>query len=664
MQEFTREILWNIPAWASVGIYFVLIFVLAILAKRTFYYYKLWTSGRNGIKIGRIGERIKDLIIYTIGHKKTIRDAYPGTMHLLIFIGFVTLFIGTVIVWIEHRTPIHFFYGNFYLIFSLIMDIAGIMLIAGILMALYRRFIIKPDRIKTNREDIIILLTLLIIAITGFFIEGARIASNNFPAFEIWSPVGYIAAKFMITVHAPEQIPSLHKVFWIFHAALTFFFISLIAYTKLSHIFIASLNIFLRSYEPKGALSPVYDMEKLDSLGAAKIEDFTWKQLLDLDACKNVRCGRCQDECPAHLSEKPLSPKCFLRRLDAHMHEKNDKRIKDAKPMYEMITEDEIWSCTTCGACREQCPVLVEQVDKIVDMRRYLLFSGKLSGNASRILQNMMNSGNPYGQPQTARADWAEGLGVKIAEEGKENGLLYWVGCAGAYDARNQKVSKAMVNILKTAGIRFSILGTKETCTGDAARRIGEEGLFQMLAGQNIETLKKHNIKKILTHCPHCFNTIKNEYPQFEGEFEVVHHTEFIASLIEQGKIKPQKELNLNITYHDSCYLGRYNDIYNQPRNILNSIKGIKLNEMEKSHEKSFCCGAGGGHMWMEINIGKKINHMRIEQAAKQNPDAVATACPFCLVMLDDAAKAKGLEDKIKVKDIAIIVDEAMGKQE
>ena len=220
-----------------------------------------------------------------------------------------------------------------------------------------------------------------------------------------------------------------------------------------------------------------------------------------------------------------------------------------------------------------------------------------------------------------------------------------------------------MVNICESAGIELAIRGAEEICTGDAARRIGEEGLFQMLANQNIETFKKHNIKKILTHCPHCFNTIKNEYPQFGGEFEIVHHTEFIANLIKEGKIKPQKELNLNITYHDSCYLGRYNDIYNQPRNILNSIKGIKLNEMEKSREKSFCCGAGGGHMWMEINIGKKINHMRIEQAAKQNHDAVATACPFCLVMLDDAAKAKGLEEKIKVKDIAIIVEEAMGKQ-
>ncbi|MFZ3089200.1 MAG: heterodisulfide reductase-related iron-sulfur binding cluster [Nitrospirota bacterium] len=654
MQEQTREILWNIPLWASAGIYLLLLAVLIIAVRRAFYYYSLWMKGQGNVKIDRIGRRIRDLFIYTIGHKKTISDKYAGFMHLLIFFGFLTLFIGTVIVWIEHRTPLHFFYGNFYLIFSLIMDIAGLLLIAGILMALYRRFVIKPERIKTNREDIIILLTLLIIAITGFFIEGARIAANNFPPFEIWSPVGHMAARLMVAVHSPEQIPSLHRVFWIFHAILAFYFIGLIAYTKLAHIFISSLNIFFRSYEPKGALSPVYDMERLDSLGVAKLEDFTWKQLLDLDACKNVRCGRCQDECPAHLSEKPLSPKCYLRKLDAHMHE------KDAPAMYEMITEDEIWSCTTCGACREACPVLVEQVDKIVDMRRHLLFSGKLTGNASRILQNMMNSGNPYGQPRSARADWAEGLGVKMAEEGKDNGLLYWVGCAGAYDARNQKVARAMVNILNRAGIGFSILGAKETCTGDAARRMGEEGLFQMLANQNIETLKKHNIKKILTHCPHCLNTIKNEYPQFGGEFEVIHHSEFISNLIKEGKIRLQKELNSVATYHDSCYLGRYNDIYNPPRSILNAISGIKLKEMDRTMDKSFCCGAGGGHMWMEINIGKKINHMRIEQAAGLNPDIVATACPFCLVMLDDAAKAKGLEEKIRVKDIALLVEEAM----
>jgi Fe-S oxidoreductase len=452
----------------------------------------------------------------------------------------------------------------------------------------------------------------------------------------------------------------------------------LIPYSKHLHLILAPFNIFFKSLGPKGALMPILNMEEAESFGVSNVEEFTWKQLLDLYTC--AECGRCEINCPAHLSEKPLSPRHLIHDLKVHLLEKGSNLLRsknggdgktetgEAAEGYEgksligdVVSEDKIWSCVTCGSCMEQCPVSNEHVDKIVDMRRYLvLMESKFPSEVQAVFRNMENNSNPWGIGWATRGDWAKDLGVKIMSEDSNVDILYWVGCAGSFDERNKKISTSLVNIFNKAGVNFGILGAEEKCCGDSARRIGNEYLFQMLAAETIEILKNYNVKRIVTQCPHCFNTLKNEYPQFGGEFEVLHYTEFITELIAEGKLKLNKPINKTISYHDSCYLGRYNTIYDAPRKILKSIPGVKLVEMLRNKAKSICCGAGGGRMWMEEHLGKRINEMRLQDALDVNPDLISTVCPYCLTMFEDAIKEKDVQESLKSKDIAELVEEAM----
>jgi Fe-S oxidoreductase len=434
----------------------------------------------------------------------------------------------------------------------------------------------------------------------------------------------------------------------------------------LQHFFLSPINVYFRNLKLKGVLLPIPNFEEAETFGVREISEFTWKQLLDLEACTN--CGRCQDVCPAHLSQKPLSPRRMTQNLKEHLWREGPKflatPIEQRQPetiMETTVGEDELWACTACMACEEACPVYIEQISRNIDLRRYLvLVETKYSSEVRLALKNLEKSNNPWGLSRGARSEWTKGLGVKTFSEATDPEILFWVGCCGSFDARNQRVATSMVKILQACEVRFGILGNEEGCCGDPARRIGNEYLFQTTAEANIGIMKGYGVKKILTLCPHCFHTLKNEYPQFGGEFQVIHHTQFLKELISSGKLKLTKPINKVITYHDSCYLGRGNRIFDAPRKIIHSIPGLKLIEMKQHHNRSFCCGAGGGRMWMEEHIGTRINQMRTDHAIDVKAELIGTACPYCLTMLGDGIKEKEKAETMAAYDLSELVEQSM----
>ncbi|MBI4595388.1 MAG: 4Fe-4S dicluster domain-containing protein [Candidatus Tectomicrobia bacterium] len=668
----TRELYWNIPG--HIILYALLALSIIIFLNNFYERYRLWRLGKPEKRWDNMGERIKSALWTIFGHNRLLKSPYPGLMHVLIFGGFVVLFIGTDLVALQADLSIPLLYGRFYLGFSLFMDIFGMVVLVGLALATIRRYIQKPDLLDNKPEDSWSLILIAAIIVSGYIIEGIRISVTK-PSWEVWSPIGYWLAGIFTSLQLDKgSQETAHRVLWWFHLLLTLGFIAYLPKFKLFHIISSSLNILFRPLKSKGAIESI-NLEEAETFGASKIQDLTWKQLLDLDAC--TRCGRCQDNCPAYLSEKPLSPKKMTQDLKALMVDegkailtslkKEGKEEEERTPVRsligESVTEDEIWSCTTCRACQEECPVFVEHIPKTIELRRNLvLMESNFPAEAQVAFKNMETNGNPWGIGWAARADWAEGAGIKILGESEEAkaDVLFWVGCAGSFDDRNKKITQALVKTFKAAGVDFAILGTEEKCCGDSARRLGNEYLYQMLVEGNIETLKGYNVTKIVTACPHCFNTLKNEYPQFDGNFEVIHHSQFLAQLLKDGKLPTTRPLDKSITYHDSCYLGRYNDIYFSPREVINSIPGLKLQELEKSRERSFCCGAGGGRMWLEEHLGKRINELRTDQIIEKKTDLVATACPFCLTMIEDGLKVKELSEAVKAYDIAELISQSL----
>jgi len=675
----TRELFWNIHShWL---IYPLFLASLAILIYGLMQRIKLWRIGQPDQRWDNPGKRIWSTLVELLSHRKIMREKFPGLMHLFIFWGFLVLTIGTAIVALQADFGLQLLFGNFYLVFSLAMDLAGLVTILGILMAAYRRYIQKPDRLDTIPDDGISLLLILVILITGFIAEGLRIAGIGDP-WAIWSPVGLVFAS-IFSGMTDQSIATTFTFFWWTHLVLAFGFIAYIPYSKLFHIISGTVNHLTSSPDAGKAFSLIdLEDEKTETYGVSKLEEFSWRQLLDEDAC--TRCGRCQDNCPAYLSGKPLSPKEFTQGLKEYLNKVGPDLVAQFKPgtgavhqevaatakdvetsgpnlIGDVIEEETLWSCTTCRSCIEQCPVKVEHVPKIVDMRRNLvLVESSFPQEVQLTFRNMENNYNPWGVGWAKRVEWAEGLDVKTIDEDQNVEYLYWVGCAGSFDERNKKVARALVTILQQAGVSFAILGTEEKCCGDSARRLGNEYLYQSLAQENIETMNGFGVKKIITHCPHCFNTLLNEYPQMGGNYEVIHHTQLIDQLLKEGKIKCSGGQGVNLTYHDSCYLGRYNNVYQAPRNILKSIPGVSLKEMERNQATSFCCGAGGGRMWMEEHTGKRINILRTEQAFATKPEVIATNCPFCLTMLEDGIKSGDESEKVKVLDLAELVYAAM----
>ena len=607
-------------------------------------------------------ERLKSVWAYVFGHKRMLRDPYQGWMHLLIFYGFLIPFVVVVITQANFSLP-----RALAIPLSLFFEFVGTLGIVGILMAAYRRYVQKPENATYDSSlgNLISLLLLLGIFVLGFCVEGLRIARTQ-PGWAGWTPVGWIFSQFFSGLSEPGQI-LLHRVLWRLHLFLVLGFIAFLPYSRMLHIVTAPANVYFRSLAPKGELQPIRDFENAETFGASKLEELSWKQLFDLDAC--TRCGRCLDHCPGAVSGKPLAPKRNWDTLRAYMEERAALKRKGIDPDAEGgkkligdgVAEDVIWACTNCLACAMVCPVFIPCVDKFLEMRRYLvLMESRFPSEVQLVFRNMENNSNPWGVGSGLRADWAKGLEVKTIAENADIDVLFWVGCAGSFDDRNKKVATSLVKILKAAGIKFSILGTEEGCCGDSARRIGNEYLYQTLVQTNVEVLKNYGVKKILTMCPHCFNTLKNEYPQFGGNYEVVHYTQFVAGLLESGRLRLSKPIDRVITYHDSCYLGRANEVYEEPRRILKAIPGLKLVEMERNHIRSFCCGAGGGRMWMEEKLGTRINQLRTEQAVQTKADSVGTACPYCLTMLGDGIKEKGLEESMSAFDLSELVAQAM----
>lgn len=646
--------------WALMVVTFV-IFGMGVYKR-----YKLWKLG--------VPEDRKDtasisrFISNSFGHVRLLRDAYPGIMHLVIFWGFVVFAIGTASIVVEEDLRIPIFNGAYYLGLSFLLDIFGLAAIVGVCMAIWRRYVMKPDRLDSKPEDAISLVVILVILVTGFLLEGIRIALIPDP-WANWTPVGNGIAS-VFAGASPGALTTIHAILFWSHMLLTFGLIAYIPHSKMFHILTGAYNQYLAKDKAGQSLKPLdLENEELEQFGVAEIQQFTWKQLMDGDAC--VRCGRCQDNCPAYLTGKPLSPKKFTQDLKNHLsvvgplllNKKADEEI--SKPVIpEAVQDEEIWSCVTCRACEEQCPMFVEHVPKIVDLRRnQVMMESMFPQEAQTAFRGMENNGNPWNIGWKSRADWIEDLEVTQLgelEEGQTVEYLYWPGCSGAFDNRNKKVATAVVKLLKKAGVSFGILGLEEKCCGDSARRLGNEYLYQTLAQENVETMNGYGVKKIITSCPHCLNTLKNEYPQFGGNYQVIHHSEFLSSLVSQGKLKPQKSIDAVCTYHDSCYLGRYNDIYAEPRAVVGSIPGLRLNEMERNMSKGFCCGAGGGRMWLDEHQGERININRTEQALKTGAELIVTACPFCLTMLEDGTKAKDVVDNVKTRDLAEILWESV----
>ena len=604
-----------------------------------------------------------------------LRDSAAGLMHSMIYFGFLVLMGVTTVLEIDHQMPesLKFLHGTTYKAYALVGDLAGTVFTVGVIWAIVRRYIQRPYRIriKTKAEHGVILGTFLAIGITGFVAEGFRIAVDGMPDYEKFSFIGYPLATAFDGMSA-SAISTWHQWSWIAHVVSFVVFLAILPVTMLRHVFTSPLNMYLRDKDrPKGAMKPMPNLmeTELESFGASVVEDFTWKQLLDTDAC--TMCGRCTSVCPAHATGKPLDPREIVLKTGEVMAATGSPQVSPplgvdgeikigANSLFERITAEEIWSCTSCKACDEICPVNIEILDKILDMRRYLsLMESNFPAELGNAYRAMENQGNPWGMNQGERGDWANDIaGVEIVDPGSAltTEYLYWVGCAGSFDDKNKKVTQSMAKLLRRAGIDVAILGPSEMCTGDSARRSGNEYLFQMLAMPNIEMLDGMGVKKIITQCPHCFNTLQNEYPQLGGNYEVVHHTQLLEELIADGRLDvSQATLEERITYHDSCYLGRHNDVYMAPRKVVGAIKGIEIVEMPRNGTTGMCCGAGGARMWMEETIGTKVNDERARSALSTGATRIATACPFCYIMLDDGAKAAGAdEDQVKVADLAI----------
>ncbi len=557
-----------------------------------------------------------------------------------------------------HRLGIRFIDQKTYPYFRLILDGFGIVGFTGTVLIICRRYIQRPRELDHQRTDAITLIFLFFIFLTGFSATGIRNEIYQ-SSWSPWAPgasfMGWILSTFFKEEGGLKICLSTLR--WI-HVFISLTLLSYIPFSRLLHLFSSPLSILFRNLEAKGALSFI-DLEASETYGVGKIEDFTKKHLLELDAC--TRCGRCQENCPAHLSEKALNPKKVVQNLKRH-RERSFREKEDLPLIGGVVTEEEIWDCTTCRNCLEHCPVFIEPMVKLIEFRRNLvLHHGRIPKETQFAFKNIERKGNPWGFDPEKRMEWMKEWGVKEVASGEKVDILFWVGCFNAYDDRNIKVATSLIQILERAGVDFGVLGKAERCCGIDLRRMGSEYLFQVQVEKNIGELQKVKFQKILTTCPHCFNTLKNEYPQFGSPFEVIHYTTLLEPLIQSGKIALNSgDRTIKMTYHDSCYLGHYNDGYDSPRTILGAMPDLLISELERSREKSFCCGGGGCHMWMEERTGRRINQMRVEQAEETGAEILATVCPLCLISLDSAIKVLNLDNRIRVMDILELVSERM----
>ncbi|MBM2809758.1 MAG: (Fe-S)-binding protein [Chloroflexi bacterium] len=666
-----------IPGWALLAA--VIAIGGGLFLRDAYRLLKLMLLGRPASRVDHPVERSRSWLIHVIGQARLLTRTYPGVMHAMIFWGFLVITLGTIDMfarglWSEFRLPILGGTG----FFAFIVDAFQVFVLVGIAMALYRRIKIKPWYLNLSGDAIIILSLISTLMITAFLSEGFLRAWDPNEGSS-WMFVGAALAPLFQPLGAGANLV-LHVFFWWAHVITLLGFLAYLPHSKHMHIVTAPFNVWLRNTQPKGQLSYLNVEEAIEQdkpLGASEIDHFSWKDLLDTYTC--TECGRCTSVCPASISGKPLSPKNVILDLRHYLLDHGPDLLsgdgdgdaahaggEHARPelVGEVITDDVLWDCTTCRACMDACPVFIEHVPKIVDMRRHLAMGESRFGkDLQGLYENLEATGNPWRFPRAKRAEWAADLGIPTLDEAPDAEVLYWVGCFGSYDDRSKKVARAFARLMQRAGVKFAILGKDETCSGDPARRTGNEYLYQQFATENVETLnaaQEAGIKTIVSACPHCYNTISDEYPQFVGNYRVMHHTQFLAQLVAEGKLKPEVPRQEAISYHDPCYLGRYHDTYDEPRKVLSAIPGVELREINPCRQNAMCCGAGGGRAFMEEKRGRRINHIRLEQAMAVEPERVATACPYCLMMFEDATGAKGVSDTLPVQDVAELIEASL----
>jgi Fe-S oxidoreductase len=698
-RNITRPILWNVPIAFQVMLYALFVGLCILYAWSAWQWFRIVRFGQPAEdRLGDPWRRAMLMIRDAFGQGNVVREPW-GWMHYALYVGFIGLFIGTNIVFLNSDISeffglfglgYYFYYGAFYHVFKAAMDTFFLLVIIGVLAAAIRRYIVRPapplvppphDRMLPNLENRLgywfPLTMLVLVVVTGLMLEGARINARP-PGFTEWAYVGREVGRLEGALGAGVLF---HRWLWMIHILLVYTLLASFAFTKLRHIFVAPVNLFFRNLGPRGRLTPIKDFENAETFGVSQVEQYNWKQLLDMAAC--LECGRCTLNCPTVNTGKVLNPKHLVLTQRDHLLDKSPMLLnaqastggkgepadapewKGPAMITEVATEAAIWGCTTCGWCEEGCPVGIEHIQRIVDMRRHLvLMESKFPQQAQSAFRGIEVQGNPWGMAQEKRADWAKDADVPIIgelDDAFDIDVLYWVGCAGSYDERNQKVSRAFSGLMKQAGVRFAILGVEEMCTGDPARRLGNEYLYATVAAQNIETLNRYKPKRIVTQCPHCFHNLKNEYPDFGGNYEVVHEAELIAELIRAGRLKPERELRARVTYHDPCYMARHNRKWNGARTALGAIPGAQIEDVHNCKERTFCCGAGGGCFWKEEHEGTRINQKRLDQLVEANPETLAVGCPFCMTQMEDAVKSRALEESIRVRDLAEVVAESTG---
>lgn len=658
-----RETFWNIPHWAEIAQYVLGLLTVIIMVYGVGRRVQHWRRGQPDKRLDHFGTRLWSLFTQAILQLRTAREAYAGIMHLTIFWGMVALLIGTVLATVDWDVT-HLFYGfqfltdGVYVVYELVLDIFGLLLIVGLGMAIYRRFILRPSRLQNpapdlTRDDAYVLIVLTLVALSGYLTEALRIAVTE-PAWANWSPVGKAIAALFVALGDPTN-RGLHLTLWAFHMLTAFVFLASLPYTKLFHIVAVPANIFFRSLKPIGSLSPA---RSSSNMGVKEWNQFTWKQILDFEAC--TRCGRCQDACPAYASAQSLSPRSMMIKLEAHLWERANGRTLHG----DVIAPEELWTCSTCRACTQVCPALIDHVTSFVDMRRYLVVEGQVDEQLQKTLVSLGRYGNSFGQSERMRAKWSQSIEPRIKDARREPvEYLWFVGDYSSYSPSLTDVTRKTAAVFQRAGLDFGILYDGERNAGNDVRRVGEEGLFEALVQKNTEIMSRCKFNTIITTDPHSYNTLKNEHPaNGNGRHPVLHYTELLDQLIASGQIKTSRRLGYKVTYHDPCYLGRYNGVYDAPRRVI-AATGCELVEMPRHGDRAFCCGAGGGRIWMkeEGEVRERPSENRVREAVGlDGVTALVVACPKDVTMFRDAVKTSGNENRLQVKDLIELVYEAI----
>jgi Fe-S oxidoreductase/nitrate reductase gamma subunit len=654
----TREVFWNI---GHAGIMYALL--LPVLGAAGYGLYRRarrWRQGKPEARFDQPARRLALVVAQALLQQRTWRDRHAGALHALVFWGFVVLAIATTVVMIDHDFGVPVMHGWFYLVFqSLIVDLFGAGACIGVALAAWRRWVVRPPQLVASAEASLILVMLAAILATGFLVEGWRIAATA-DRFGAWSPFGWLVARASRPVLSHSALGGAHRLTWWLHMLLAFGFLAWAPYTKMMHALAALLNVYTGRLEPIGAALKPLDFEQAGALGASNLAALTWKDLLDLDAC--TECGRCTAACPAARVGKPLSPRDLILDLRRLSHARDD-RVAPFIGATPALGPEALWACTTCAACTETCPVLIEPWPKIIAARRHLVMEeADFPATMQEAITSLEARGHPFAGSRFSRIDWTDGLDPPAPHAAAAGAIdvLLWAGCGGALVERNQRVLRALAQLLHKASVKFAILGRDETCTGDPARRIGQEFLFQTLARANIATLSGLGIREIVTACPHCLNTFRHEYPALGGTFTAWHHSEYLARLVDSGRLAPRPGTAATATYHDPCYLGRHNGVYEAPRRVLARANQGTAVEMEQNRERSFCCGGGGGLSFVDEPAGQRVNQERARQAVATGADVVAVGCPFCLTMLEDGVNhARGDRD-VHVRDVAELLWESV----